>query len=191
MSTYGRGPSSKPQLSRSVRASRLAVTPQSLCRVLLRERSEQAAIPGDRCIRGEANGLLAVELVVHDLSEDLQRVDDLFVAEGVHDGVALALGLDEAPIPQHREVLGGIGFRCGDDAGELADTAGPCMERVEKQQTLRIVHRLAHSCDEFLELEAESAKTSLLCRHLAHDYQTRRAGSQVCTLWQRSPGTLS
>ena len=66
----------------------------------------------------------ALRLLGHELIQQVDGFDDLHAGQRVVDVRARAAGSDDAPVPQDREVLAGVGLRDPECGNQLPDGAG-------------------------------------------------------------------
>ena len=80
-------------------------------------------------------GLVALHAVGQELVEDVARLDDPWVDQGVEDGVALAPRGDDLLRPEGRQVLGNVGLGESQQLRQLPDRPLAGVEVVEHHQS--------------------------------------------------------
>lgn len=94
------------------------------------------------CILHFASCLL--HLFGHKAAQDVHRLEDAGIAQGVVDGRAVAFGVDQATLAQDAQVVGDGGLRHVQQLGQLGDVARAFSDEVEQSQAFGVAQALAY-----------------------------------------------
>src|SRR3972149_10634172 len=92
---------------------------------------------------GRERGLAVVRLSDEDLPYEAARIDDAPIRQGIHDAVSSALGSDDAPRAQDRQMLGCVRLTHADRPDDFRHGRRAPLQEVDDLQADGVGHRLA------------------------------------------------